>query len=219
MRLVAVSQRVDFHPARNERRDALDQRLAQWLKAAGLLTAPVPNLFESQEELDAWLDGMAPAAVVLSGGNDLGEAPERDRTEALLIEHAARKNLPLLGICRGMQMMLVHGGGKLQQIDNHVAVRHDLHPESSGSAPWPGTVNSFHRWGTLEVPVGYAVLARAEDGSIEAVRHESLPWEGWMWHPERETAFRPADIHRLQQLIGNAIEPIPGCAPPLRKQP
>jgi putative glutamine amidotransferase len=46
------------------------------------------------------------------------------------------------------------------------------------------------------------VIARSEDGSIEAIRHTSLLWEGWMWHPEREETFASHDIRRLKMLFG-----------------
>lgn len=203
MKLVAVSQRVDAYPDRQERRDALDQRLVLWLKAAGYLAVPVPNLAWETAELSAWLTKLAPCAILLSGGNDLGEAPERDHTETLLLHYGASQHLPLLGICRGMQMLLAHAGARLQPLDGHVAVRHPLLPDSLYTGPWPETVNSFHRRGVRATPPGYAPLVRAADGSIEAMRHETLPWEGWMWHPEREPEFSPADIERLRRLIGS----------------
>ncbi len=203
MKLVAVSQRVDVYPERQERRDALDQRLVLWLKTAGYLAVPVPNLAWETAELSAWLTQLAPCAILLSGGNDLGEAPERDHTETLLLHYGASQRLPLLGICRGMQMLLTHAGAGLQPLEGHVAVRHPLFPNFPYSSPWPETVNSFHRWGVRATPPGYAPLVSAADGSIEAMRHEALPWEGWMWHPEREPEFSPADLERLRRLIGS----------------
>ena len=82
MKLVLVSQRVDFLAERGERRDALDQRLANFLAECGLLPIPVPN---RREDVRKYFDELPQAAgVVLSGGNDLndygGDAPERDRT-------------------------------------------------------------------------------------------------------------------------------------------
>jgi putative glutamine amidotransferase len=45
------------------------------------------------------------------------------------------------------------------------------------------------------------VTAQAEDGEIESIKHSALQWEGWMWHPERETPFNPIDIDRLKALF------------------
>jgi N5-(cytidine 5'-diphosphoramidyl)-L-glutamine hydrolase len=204
MKLIAVSQRVDVFPERGERRDALDQRLVHWLKAAGFLAAPVPNDLWQDDELVAWLTRIAPCGLLLSGGNDLGESPERDHTEALLLNWAASLQRPVLGICRGMQMLAAHTGSPLQPVVGHVATRHVVLP-LTGEQAWPETVNSFHKWGLIDPPQGYVALARGEDGSLEAMRHETLPWEGWMWHPEREADFHPADIERLRQLMAAGI--------------
>lgn len=80
---IAVSQRVDCHPDRGERRDALDQRWPHFLAACGLLPVVLPNRPELGVPL---LDRTAPAGLLLTGGNDLavmgGDAPERDETEA-----------------------------------------------------------------------------------------------------------------------------------------
>lgn len=199
MKLVAVSQRVDVYPDRNERRDALDQRLCQWLLAAGYVPVPVPNgLLEStgQNDLQIWLDAVQPDAIVLSGGNDIGQAIEREDTERQLLVHAQKHSLPVLGICRGMQMMAMWAGGVLKPVQGHVRTRHGLCGELIGE------VNSFHNYSLATCPADFSVTATAEDGCIEAIRHERLVWEGWMWHPEREENFQPRDIQRLKGMFG-----------------
>ena len=194
MKVVAVSQRVDVYPERNERRDALDQRLCAWLVVAGYVPVPVPNGL-GLDGLRLWLSAVRPAAIVLSGGNDIGEAIERDNTERQLLAYAQGNSLPVLGICRGMQMMGVWAGGALKPVQGHTHTRHELRGELAGE------VNSFHNYSLAACPAGFAVTATAEDGCIEAIRHESLAWEGWMWHPEREADFQPRDIQRLKVLL------------------
>jgi putative glutamine amidotransferase len=193
---VAVSQRVDVWADRGERRDAIDQRLTAFLLAADLLPLLVPNGLESPARFAAWIQAARPHGIVLSGGNDIGEHPERDLTEGRLLEHGRERRLPVLGICRGMQMMAVHAGGRLKAVNGHVRARHRL--QASG---FPDDVNSFHRFSIDGCPPGYVVTARAEDGTVEAIRHEVLAWEGWMWHPERESSFSAADIGRLRTLF------------------
>jgi N5-(cytidine 5'-diphosphoramidyl)-L-glutamine hydrolase len=107
------------------------------------------------------------------------------------------RRLPALGICRGMQMMAVWSGVKLSPVTGHVRTRHSLRGEVSGD------VNSFHNLALSDCPPDFVVIARSEDGSIEAIRHTSLLWEGWMWHPEREETFASQDIRRLKMLFGN----------------
>lgn len=196
---VAVTQRVDLWPERGERRDALDQRLSTWLSLAGLLACPVPN---NSDLLIPWLEQVSPAGVVLSGGNDLGTAPERDNTEEGLLTWAAKRELPVLGICRGMQMLAVRAGTILEQLSGHPVGHHEVVLTESWPTTVPFRVNSFHNWGFLCCPDQYYVLGRASDGSIEAIRHTSLPWEGWMWHPEREAPFRSEELERLKSIFG-----------------
>lgn len=194
MKLIAISQRIDHWPDRDEHRDALDQRLIEWVISAGGLPVPVPNVLPDHT-LSSWLAELHPAALILSGGNDIGEYPERDRTEHHLLCYAEACRAPLLGICRGMQMLAAHAGTELQPVTGHVRSRHLLSGDISGE------VNSFHNCGLAACPAGFIVTARADDDTIEAIRHLDLPWEGWMWHPEREPEFSQNHRDRMKALF------------------
>ena len=194
-----VSQRVERIAERGECRDAVDQRLTLWLEQAGALAFPVPNRWSVAPSLNAWLAAVEPGGIVLSGGEDLGESPERDDTERALLRFAIAWRLPVLGLCRGLQMLSVFAGGALERLPGHAGCRHGLRVEAGSG--FSSDVNSFHAWGLRACPPGYEALARAPDGSIEAIRHGSLPWEGWMWHPEREPAFTANDLVRLRSLL------------------
>lgn len=195
MRRVAVSQRVDYYPERRERRDALDQNMVVWLKAADYMPFPVPNPFMFEDDVCAWLDALQPVGLVLSGGNDIGKERKRDFTEGIMLEYALKHKLPVLGICRGMQMMGHWAMTGLTSVNGHIGSRHELQGEIRGPA------NSYHSFVLDSCPTGFRVLAKSEDGCIEAIGHKELPWEGWMWHPEREPEFLPRDIKRLKALF------------------
>jgi N5-(cytidine 5'-diphosphoramidyl)-L-glutamine hydrolase len=208
--VVGITQRIDSLAARAEIRDALDQRLPQWLVQAGFLPVAIPNSLlalngangtPDSVMLDYWLQVFKPGALILSGGNDIGEFPSRDATENYILSWAEVHRVPLLGICRGMQMMAVWAGSELVKAEGHVRSRHQLVLQDLPKE-WPASVNSYHNWKVSTCPEQFEVAARAEDGAIEAIRHAHLPWEGWMWHPEREHLFNQQDTMRIKRLFG-----------------
>ena len=206
---IGVTQRVEQLPDRDERRDALDQAWGPWIETDGDLAVPIPNRLT---DVAAFVRDLELGAFVLTGGNDLAHlpgatnpAPERDATEAAVLEYATEHGRPVLGVCRGMQMLVVHSGGNLAPVAGHVGQSHPLDKQAS---PWPlrdGPVNSFHDWGVRPDGVGpiLAVLATAPDGTVEAVAHRTLPQVGIMWHPERAEPD-PMDRALLRTLIARA---------------
>lgn len=198
--IVVVSQRVEFVMSRDEVRDMIDQNLIKWLLQVGVLPVPVPNVLEPEGSLSLWLSRLSPQAIILSGGNDIGSCPQRDSTETSLIEYSLNNDLPMLGICRGMQMMANYAGSALLPVQGHSGTRHELCVDTSEVDP-PMQVNSYHDWMIDFCPDGYEIIATAKDGTIEMIRHLNRPWEGWMWHPEREESFLEEDIARAHRLL------------------
>lgn len=206
MRIV-ISQRVDWHPDRGERRDALDQAWGPTLEMlAGRPVAllPLPNRPSAAgESLEAW----QPELLVLTGGNDVCDAPERDQTEAAMLQYASEHGLPVLAVCRGMQMVQHFSGGRSVSLPGHVAVEHVVHAVSPGQHPGQLRVNSYHGRGILagELADGLEAVYLHEDGSVEAARHLTRPWLAVMWHPERTALGEPAArewlARQLQELF------------------
>jgi putative glutamine amidotransferase len=165
------------------------------------------------ESVMARLDGL-----VLSGGPDVAPSrygaatvhptvtpSDRDDAELSVLRAALARELPVLGICRGAQLLTVHFGGALHQ---HLpdALGHDLHSPGGemgthrvrfadrtplhdiyGSSQ---ILNSFHHQGIADTGEMVA-CAWAEDGLVEAVRHPALPLVlGVQWHPEKNVEDR-----------------------------
>ncbi|MCH4886836.1 gamma-glutamyl-gamma-aminobutyrate hydrolase family protein [Acidaminobacter sp. JC074] len=156
--------------------------------------------------------------LVLSGGHDVsplayGEQPlqkightlpERDVFDRLLIETALEKKLPLLGICRGMQILNVALGGTLYQDLDYVPdsqLKHDQYHDPSLATHEVSVdtssklfnimgdkrvkTNSFHHLAVKDLGEGLVITAKADDGVVEAIEHNDYPFVlGVQWHPE-----------------------------------
>jgi putative glutamine amidotransferase len=189
------------------------------LEQAGLIPLVVPSL-SNAKAADAVLDAVS--GLVLTGGEDVDPArygekrhekvrsvnPERDATEAALIQAARDRQTPVLAICRGIQILNVALGGTLvQDIPSQceTAIAHDEDtPRTSRSheiSVEPGSlisralaaehlsVNSFHHQSVKKVADGLRITARSPDGVIEGVESTDPDWWvlGVQWHPEEMT--------------------------------
>lgn len=211
---IAISQRVVENESYPETRDALALDWARWvaevLPRAALL--PVPNLPESVE---AWWGAVAPEALFLSGGNDLGSAPARDDTERRLLACARRAHVPVLAVCRGMHVVNDYFGGRLERDlrtvtpSTHVARDHAVSLAAGSMRKLADNaasiaVNSFHGQGIVAsgVAASLSAFAVAEDGVVEGVVHREEPIVGVQWHPERAGPNAGFDERLTKTLLG-----------------
>lgn len=201
MKRIGVSQRVHVVEAYEERRDCLDQRWGPLLRSFDYV--PIP-LFNRIEDVEGYLTELDLDGVVLTGGNDLetledgsNVAPERDAFERKLVKFALEREIPVLGVCRGLQFLNVHFGGELSTVSGHVAESHEVvltEPpvfKDTGSV----TTNSYHNYGITvdDLADGFRSVGRAGDGTVEWVEHVQRPVSGIMWHPERESPSEELD--------------------------
>jgi gamma-glutamyl-gamma-aminobutyrate hydrolase PuuD len=132
MKAVAVTQRVSVVTACGERRDCLDQAWTRFLAASGLLPVLLPNVSEVALAL---CERSGIAGLVLTGGNDLaalgGDAPERDAVENALLDWTEQRGLPVLGVCRGMQV--IHNASLFGYIASRAMWRNSRPSESTAS--------------------------------------------------------------------------------------
>lgn len=194
------------------------------------LMIPVYALPEEQAFLMDFCDGL-----VLTGGDDLdpalyGEtilndtvaiAAERDAAEYAVLDLAVQRDIPIFGICRGIQVMNVYFGGTLyQDIPTQVPsdIAHRMEPPyhrtghrclvSPGSQLQSLTgadefgVNSHHHQAIRDLATGYLCLGRSEDGLIEAICDPSKTFRwGVQWHPERIWDIEPSSAKLFEAFI------------------
>lgn len=211
---IAITQRVEQIAGHGERRDCLDQRWAGLLETVGIDLLALPNGLADPQE---WARRQHVEGLILSGGNDLSHLPgasnvaaERDHTEQALLAFARARQLPVLGVCRGMQMLNSFLGGSLRQVHGHAGCMHPVSAVTSDERfALYREVNSFHNWGIAQTDLAPGLLARvqADDGSIEAAVHETLPWIGIMWHPERPSANAAPDAALIRHLFSSKDTP------------
>ena len=192
-----VIQRVEFIESYKERRDCLDQKWAELVQECNAIPLILPNNLDAVKALlqQVKIDG-----IILTGGNDLvaygGTAVERDELEEYLIEYAMKLDCPLLGVCRGMQMIQNYFNVPLYRINGHVAVKHEITMSDQNMMK-----NSYHGFGTKETSSELLVMAVAEDGVIEAVKYCTMRIYGMMWHPERNNPFDQKDVDFMKQYF------------------
>lgn len=143
--------------------------------------------------------------LILTGGADIGKNPERDRIEKYYIDRALFLGIPVMGICRGLQLVNVYLGGTLN-IDilettcHHGLDRELLSNEGMSISKMPSsfhsviinhgdflksiTVNSRHHQAIDKLAPGLFVTGTAYDGLIEMVENDQFLLV--QWHPERE---------------------------------
>jgi putative glutamine amidotransferase len=163
------------------------------VERAGGRALLVPPDEDDVEETIERLDG-----IVFSGGEDIGENKARDRGELALLQAALARDLPVLAICRGFEVLNVARGGDLVQHlpdivghEEHRAVLGEFseHPvrvdASSRISPVTGAVKSHHHQGVGRIGDGLREVAWAEDGTVEGLEDPDKPFVvGVLWHPE-----------------------------------
>ena len=213
------------------------------------LTAVLITPAHTKEQVAALVRSCS--GLVLSGGEDIdpsryGEEalPElgevslpRDAMEWRALDVAREQEMPIFGICRGMQVLNVYFGGSLYQ---DLPSQRGEQVSHAQDAPWghhqhevqcvpdsrihevlgecqPLRINSFHHQAVKDLAPHMRCTAQAEDGLIEAIEHDRYPWlVGVQWHPERhEAEARETDPNiQIVQAFAGAVRDYAGRSAP-----
>ncbi len=168
-------------------------------------------------------------AVLIMGGEDVdpqfygGPAdypgkghhePEADRAVFAVVQDAVAENRPLLGICRGVQQLNVALGGTLvQDMPGHERKEKDpfvvtrvvpVEQTAIAAIGEAGPAKCAHHQALKDLGEGLRVTVRAEDGTIEAVEHETAPVVGVQWHPEHPETAATQLVPLLREVMARA---------------
>ena len=202
---IGLTQRIASAPNYAEIRDTLAHDWYQFVanNLPEMTCIALPNI---GNKIISYTKSLDIDAIILTGGNDIGSEPLRDNTEKILLEYAQSSDIPIIGVCRGMQLIQHFFGGELapRNSDHHVATSHKLYFSEScpiqslrGSSQ---TVNSFHTSG-IDFPAEPLIsFAFDEWNGVEALFHPDARLLGIMWHPERSNN----DFNRI--LFRNFLE-------------
>lgn len=230
----------------------LEQSVATWAMSLGAMVVMIPTVERHSQiqrsDLSVRDHAAALDGLILQGGADLdpvtyGEAPSahlgptdpvRDRFELELLRAFAAAGKPVLGICRGLQLINVAYGGTLHQDlqaagatqrQHHVPELYDEHIHGLRFAAdgWlrtlypdlrePAQVNSIHHQGVKTLGAGLVIEAWSDDGVIECIRRPAGPFTvGVQWHPEFHDGRFP-HLLPTEPLLHSFLEAARGTAP------
>lgn len=225
--LIAISQRQQYNQY-NAPIDVLEHNYLHYFKSFDILLLPIPNVASQVQD---YFNQFPIEGIILTGGEDInpklyGEniqwphiSPFRDETEKKMLEIAASRKIPVLGICRGMQFINVFFGGKLvKKITEEITSSHEPGKEHSITLTEERIisqvgkkeiqVNSFHSQAVTAHTLSPQLKAFSivqEHGIIEGIYHPSLPIAGVQWHPEREGVDKELNKVLMQAFKENTL--------------
>lgn len=199
MKIIAISQKVKIEEF-GEVVTQLDTRLFNYFQRAGILIIGIPFIVKNKKinyiSTKKFLDHLRLDGLILSGGDDIGKKPLRDSLEYFLISYFKKKNKPILGICRGMQIIAKKFGSELKKINGHVKKIHNVTQKGLQKK-----VICYHNYTIKSCPKNFDTEYYSSDGCIESFISKNKKIKGIMWHPERLKFFDKRDLKEIKNYF------------------
>lgn len=193
---VGLTMRLVYNDSYYEERNCISSDYIKFFQKYECNPVLIPNNLKNPIE---YFERLECKSLVLTGGEDIlihyDEVKKgkiifknnRDRTEYLLLEYCLNNNIPILGICRGMQLINLYFKNMIEKLDvNHININHKITINSVFNEDKVIEVNSFHNNGikskNLSKELKY--FAFDENGVVEGVYLENKIL-AVQWHPER----------------------------------
>ena len=198
MKKIIVSQSLVYDRKTKVYKDQLDNKVVNYLYKLNFISITISNGLKNPID---FLKKFKISGIIITGGSDIGTYPKRDKLETKLIHYSIKKKIPLLGVCRGMQLINHYFRGKLDKINNHVRTLHYVKPEDSKKKY---LVNSYHNYCINEKRMDKhlrPLYRHTKDSTIEAFVHSKYKLLGIMWHPERQKKIKNFDKKIIQNFF------------------
>ena len=199
-----------FPTGDNSAKVMVNASYADAVARGGHVPVVVPR-FGTDEQFDVLVSKLD--VLILTGGEDVDPArynaakspklgtvnAPRDDFDFRLLDAARRRNLPVIGICRGCQLLNIAFGGTLWQDlpsefpvkdVQHRNVHHRISIESDSrfarvTGVTNALVNSYHHQAVKDLAPGFRIVAKSPDGVVEAIECDTYPAIGVQFHPEK----------------------------------
>ena len=207
MKKIAITQRLILNDNYYELREALDTRWGLLFDALNFLPIILPIEYNFKKYFDSIkIDG-----ILLTGGNDLNslncsdESLQRDIFEKELIKYGIKNNIPILGVCRGMQVIAEYFGASFIKVKDQVAIKHSLkvNEESKyfNELSKLNDVNSFHNYAVENLTKDLLISATDNNDTIKAIEHKEYKIFAQMWHSERDKIFDKEQLKLIEEFF------------------
>ena len=170
-----------------------------------------PILIPYVDEPEVFLNKQKIDGIFLTGGTDLYSVSKNELSksryshEKKIINFSIDKNIPLLGMCRGMQIIGEFFGGNLKRVSNEVRTRSKLtinrDSKFYNELNKIQTVNSYHKYALQDLNQEILISATNQNNVIKAIEHKELNIFGQMWHSEREKTFSSFEIKLIKKVF------------------
>jgi len=198
MKKIAITQRIVKNNSYFELREALDIRWGKLFATLDFLPVVLPYNYDFKNfEFDG---------VILSGGNDIGEFEFRDKFEFRLVEYCYKNNIPIFGVCRGMQIIAKYFKSTLKQVNGQTNIKHRLIVNDTSKyiklLVKLKKVNSYHNMAIDKIGDNLIVSAWNSDKTVvKAIEHIDKKILGVMWHSEREEPFQKEELELIKEFF------------------
>lgn len=209
MKKIAITQRLILNDSYYELREALDVNWALLFNELNFL----PIILPIKSDFEEYFNNIDIDGILLTGGNDLNsinkskESYQRDEFEKKLIKYAITHNIPIFGVCRGMQIIAEYFDADFVKIENQVNIKHHLQVNKESkyfnNLNKLDRVNSYHNYAIKSISNDFLISAWNENKIIKAIEHKKHKIFAQMWHSERENPFDKNELNLIKEFFND----------------